>query len=60
MGLSLFCTVTMANIVGGLLPVLAKKLNIDPTIMASPLISTLVDAMSLMIFFGLAVGILHV
>lgn len=59
-GLSLFCTVTMANIVGGLLPVLAKKLNIDPTIMASPLISTLVDAMSLMIFFGLAVGILHV
>nr|WP_276981269.1 magnesium transporter [Johnsonella ignava] len=59
-GLSMFCTVMMANIVGGLLPMLAKKLNIDPTIMASPLISTLVDAMSLMIFFGLAVEILHI
>lgn len=57
--LSLFATVVLANLVGGFLPVLAKKLNFDPAIMASPLISTLVDAMSLMIYFSLAIRLLQ-
>lgn len=58
--LSLFATVILANLIGGFLPILAKKLKFDPAIMASPLISTLVDAMSLMIYFGLAMRLLHI
>lgn len=41
---SLFCTVIIAKVVGGLLPIIAKKLKFDPAIMASPLITTIVDA----------------
>ena len=56
--LSMFMTVMLANLAGGVLPVLAKKLKLDPAIMAAPLISTLVDAMSLLIFFTIAVNLL--
>ena len=56
--LSMFMTVMLANLAGGVLPVLAKKLKLDPAIMAAPLISTLVDAMSLLIFFTIAVSLL--
>ncbi len=52
-------TVVMANTVGGMLPIIAKKLKIDPALMAAPLISTLVDAGSLLIYFALAVWLLH-
>lgn len=57
--LSMFITVMLANLAGGVLPVLAKKLKLDPAIMAAPLISTLVDAMSLLIFFTIAVNLLR-
>ncbi len=58
--LTLFCTVIVAKIVGCSLPILAKKLGFDPAVMASPLITTIVDAISLMIYFGFASLILSV
>ncbi|MCL2063879.1 MAG: magnesium transporter [Candidatus Cloacimonetes bacterium] len=56
--ISLFLTVVMAKFLGGLLPLCAKKLKLDPAIMASPFITTLVDAMSLTVFFSLSVLLL--
>ena len=47
-------TVVIAKLVGGLLPIGAKKLNLDPAIMAGPLVTTIVDALALVIYFYLA------
>ena len=57
--LSLFFTILMAKTVGGLLPIFAKRLRIDPAIMAAPLITTIVDATSLIIYFSIAKTILN-
>ncbi len=57
---SLFATVVIAKVVGGVLPVVAKKLGLDPAIMASPLITTIVDACSLLIYFSMATMMLHI
>ena len=46
--------VILAKMVGGILPLLAKKLKLDPAIMAGPLITTLVDGLGLMVYFGIA------
>ena len=51
---SLMGTVIMAKLVGCILPLLAKKVNLDPAIMASPLITTLVDTFSILIYFKIA------
>lgn len=51
---SLMGTVIMAKLVGCTLPLLAKKVNLDPAIMASPLITTLVDTFSILIYFNIA------
>ena len=51
---SLMGTVIMAKLVGCILPLLAKKVNLDPAIMASPLITTLVDTFSSLIYFNIA------
>lgn len=51
---TLMCTIMMSKLIGGTLPILAKKLNLDPAIMAGPLITTIVDALSLMIYFEVA------
>ena len=51
---SLMGTVIMAKLVGCILPLLAKKVNRDPAIMASPLITTLVDTFSILIYFNIA------
>ncbi len=56
---SLLVTVVMAKTIGSLLPIAAKRLNLDPAIMAAPLISTIVDAISLVVYFQLAMHILH-
>ena len=58
--LTLITTVVMAKVIGGLLPIAAKKLKLDPAIMAGPLITTVVDAMSLIIYFNVAQAILHI
>jgi magnesium transporter len=54
MCLTLMFTVFASNIVGGLLPIGAKKLGFDPAVMAVPFITTIVDAMTLMIYFNVA------
>ena len=57
--ISLFFTVIVAKLVGGILPIIAKKLKLDPAIMASPLITTIVDAIALTLFFSLSVVLLN-
>lgn len=52
--ITLFFTVIIAKVVGCILPICAKKLKMDPAIMASPLITTIVDALALVIYFGAA------
>ena len=52
--MALFFSIMLAKLVGGVLPLAAKKLKMDPAIMASPLITTIVDAASLMIYFHVA------
>ena len=51
-------TVLLAKMVGGTLPLIAKKLKLDPAIMAGPLITTIVDALVLMVYFGIASALL--
>ncbi len=53
-GLTLVCTVAMAKLLGCILPILAKKLKLDPAIMAAPLITTIVDTLSVLAFFNIA------
>ena len=58
--LSLYATVLMAKSIGCLLPMVAKKLNFDPALMSSPVITTLVDATSLIVYFNIAKVILKI
>ena len=51
---AMLVTVVMAKTIGSMLPILAKRLHVDPTIMAAPLITTIVDAVSLVVYFTLA------
>lgn len=52
--IAMFATVMMAKTIGGILPMAAKLLHADPAIMAAPLITTIVDAFSLIIYFNVA------
>ena len=52
--LSLFFTIVWAKTIGGILPIFAKRLKIDPAIMSAPLLTTIVDAVSLIIYFSIA------
>ena len=56
--LTLVAAVVIAMIIGCLLPILAKRLGFDPAVMASPFITTIVDAMSLLVYFRVASAIL--
>ena len=58
--LTLVVTVIIAKLIGCSLPMLAKRVGFDPAVMASPFITTIVDAVSLIIFFKIAVMILHI
>ena len=58
--LALAVTVVVAKIVGCLLPIGAKAIKLDPAVMASPFISTIVDALSLLVYFLFAKALLHV
>ncbi len=51
---TLFFTVMVAKLVGSVLPIFAKKLKLDPAVMASPLVTTILDAVSLFIYFAIA------
>ena len=58
--ITLFITITLAKTVGVILPIVATKVKLDPAIMASPLITTIVDAIALVVYFILAVAILNI
>ena len=58
--LALFVTVLLAKTVGGVLPMAAKLLGADPAIMAAPLITTIVDAISLVVYFNIACALLPI
>ena len=55
---SIFLTIVIAKLVGCTLPMLAKKLGFDPAVMASPFITTVVDALSLLVYFAVATSLL--
>lgn len=52
--LAMVCAVIVAKTIGCSLPMLAKILHLDPALMAGPMITTIVDAVSLLIYFGFA------
>ncbi len=58
--LSLIITVMLAKIIGGALPIGAKILKLDPALMASPLITTIVDALALIVYFQIAMWLLNI
>ena len=57
---TLVLTVLVAKVVGCTLPILAKRIGFDPAVMASPFITTIVDALSLLIYFQIACAVLHI
>ncbi|MBE6147997.1 MAG: magnesium transporter [Firmicutes bacterium] len=56
--LTLLVTVIFAKIIGSTLPLLAKKIGFDPAVMASPFITTIVDAIALVVYFNIATSLL--
>ena len=57
-GITLFVSVILAKLTGALLPIIAKILKLDPAIMAGPLITTIVDSVSLILFFSISTFLL--
>ena len=57
--LTLICTLLLSQIIGGILPVAAERLHVDPAVMASPLITTIVDTTTLLVYFNIAKALLH-
>ncbi len=57
---TLIIVVCIAKLVGCTLPIIAKRIGFDPAVMASPFITTIVDALSLMVYFQLACRLLHI
>ena len=51
---ALFSTVVIANVIGGLLPLLAKKIKVDPAVISGPLLTSIADALALFIYFSMA------
>ena len=58
--ITMLLTVVCAKVIGCVLPLFAKKLGFDPAVMSSPFITTLVDAVSLLIYFNFARTLLHI
>ena len=58
--ITLIGTVILSKLLGCMLPMLAKKIHIDPAIMSAPLLSTLVDSCSTLLYFTIAMKILNV
>jgi magnesium transporter len=56
--MTLYSTLMIAKIMGSILPIVAKCIKIDPAVMAGPLITTVADALSLVIYFSIAKVIL--
>ena len=58
--LTLLVTIMIAKLVGSILPLFAKKIGLDPTVMASPFITTIVDTISLAVYFNIAIWLLKI
>ena len=58
--LTLIASVMIAKIVGCMLPMLARRIGFDPAVMASPFITTIVDVLSLLVYFQIAMRVLHI
>ena len=58
--ITVFLVVIIAKLIGSTLPIIAKKLGLDPAVMASPLVTTILDAFSLIIYFATAIFLLTV
>ncbi len=58
--LTMVVTIFIAKLVGCTLPMIAKKLGFDPAVMASPFITTIVDAISLIVYFAIATALLNI
>ena len=58
--ISLFLTVVIAKLTGGILPIIAVRLGLDPALMASPLITTIVDTFSLFVYFNVATRLFNI
>ncbi len=58
LGLTLICTVSLAKVIGCVLPLCAKKIGLDPALMAAPLITTLVDTGTIILYFSIAARIM--
>ena len=56
-GITLMCTVLLAKTIGCMLPLVAKKCGLDPAIMAAPLITTLVDTGTILVYFTIVTKI---
>ena len=54
----LFLTIILAKLIGCMLPLFAKKIKLDPAVMASPFITTIVDALSLLIYCSVAIAVI--
>ena len=59
-GLSLFATVVLAKTIGSMLPILAKIMKCDPALMAAPIVTTIVDAGGLIVYFWVAEAVMHI
>jgi magnesium transporter len=57
---TLVVTVLFAKMIGSMLPMVSKKVGLDPAVMASPFITTIVDAVALLVYFNFATAILHI
>ena len=57
---TLIVVVVFSKFIGCVLPLVAERIGFDPAVMASPLITTIVDAVSLIVYFTIAVAILHI
>ncbi len=58
LGITLVCTVVLAKVIGCMLPLVAKKVGLDPALMAAPLITTLVDTGTILLYFTIATRIM--
>jgi magnesium transporter len=58
-GVSLLITLSLATIVGAVIPVIINKLNLDPAIASGPFITTINDILGLLIYFSIATALLQ-
>ena len=56
LGVALICIILIAQLLGSLLPIIAKKIHVDPALMSAPVISTIMDTLSILIYCGIIIA----